>query len=291
VDILDTLGGVDVVVDCELHDTFPDLEAPAGQSDIDLLPGVHHLNAKQALWYARSRWNTNDFDRGRRQQRVLRGAFGQIKQLGLLTKVPELWEDVMETVQTDLSLDTVLWLASMAGRMDSETAIKSRFIDSTVLQGWVTSEGAEVLLPVFERTNQLIAEALAPPDTARARQGVARVEVLNGTNRPDWAILAADRLVWEGFHVAGLGQAERSDQQRTSIIDLTEATKGSPLDLLARILRVNEANVLPGDNSEGNSPSPDGPDANDYVDFRVIVGYDYQPCYKSYWRSVHSSPP
>lgn len=277
--ILDVLGGVDVVVDCELHDTFPDHDTARGASDIDLLPGVHHLEGKQALWYARSRWNTSDFDRGRRQQRVLRGALAQIKQLGLLTNLPELWEDLTQTVQTDLSLDTALWLAQVAGRLDTALAVKSRFIDQTVVRGWRTPDGAAVVLPDYERVGPLVAEALAPPDTARARQGVARVEVLNGTSWRDWAILAADRLLWEGFDVVSIGQADRTDYRQTLIQDLTDTTKGSPVSLLAGILRVNEANVVAGD-------VPD-----EALDFRVVVGYDYQPCYKSYWRAVHGVTP
>jgi LCP family protein required for cell wall assembly len=277
--MLDVLGGVDVVVDCELHDTFPDPDTTRGASDIDLLPGVHHLEGKQALWYARSRWDTSDFDRGRRQQRVLRGALAQIKQLGLLTKLPELWEDLTQTVQTDLSLDTALWLAQIGGRLDTALAVKSRFIDQTVVRSWRTPEGAAVLLPDYERIGPLIAEALAPPDTARARQGVAQVEVLNGTSWPEWAILAADRLLWEGFDVVSIGQADRTDYQQTLIEDLTDTTKGSPVNLLASILRVNEANIVAGEVSD------------DTPDFRVVVGYDYQPCYKSYWRAVHGATP
>lgn len=278
VKIVDTLGGVDVVVDCELHDTFPDPEAEEGQTDIDLLPGVHHLDGKTALWYARSRWNTNDYDRARRQQRVLRGVWAQIKQLGLLPRLPELWDELTQTVQTDLSLDNLLWLASLAGRLDADTAIKSRFIDGTVVTSWLTPEGAQVLLPDYERIGPLIIEALTPPDTNRARQGLARVEVLNGTVWPDWAVLAADRLLWEGFQVVQIGQADRADYQQTLVVDLGGTAKGSPVWWLARILRVDGSNVLSAD-----TPS-------DELDVRVIVGYDYLPCYKSYWFGVHTTP-
>lgn len=279
VKILDTLGGVDVVIDCELHDTFPDPDAPTGSTDIDLLPGVHHLAGKEALWYARSRWNTSDFDRGRRQQRVLRGALARIKQLELLPKLPELWDDLTQTVQTDLSLETALWLAGIAGRLDTATAIKSRFIDNTVVRDWRSPEGAAVLLPAYERIGTLIADVLAPPDTARARQGMARVEVLNGTTWPNWAILAADRLAWEGFDVVSIGQADRTDYGQTVVIDITETDKGSPASQLAKILKASDANILPAD----------APNAE--LDFRVIVGHNYEPCYRSYWRAVHAPTP
>jgi LCP family protein required for cell wall assembly len=277
--LIDTLGGVDVVVDCELHDTFPDPDAEEGQTDVDLMPGVHHLDGKQALWYARSRWNTNDYDRARRQQRVLRGMWTQIKQLGLLTKLPDLWDELTQTVKTDLSLENMAWLVGVAGRLDRDTAITSRFVDWAVVQSWVTPEGAQVLLPDFGRIGPLIAEALAPPDTNRAKQGFARVQVLNGTVWSDWGILAADRLLWEGFQVTTVGQADRTDYQQTLIIDHKETTKGSPVSLLARVLSVNGANIF-----SAETPSAE-------MDFAVVVGYDYQPCYKSYWYRLHAPPP
>ena len=292
VDIINTLGGVDVLVDCELHDTFPDPEAEDGASDIDLMPGVYHLEGKQALWYSRSRWNTNDFDRGRRQQRVLRGAFAKMNQLGLLPKVPELWEDLIQTVDTDVPLDTALWLAQVAGRLDTTIALKSRFIDGTVLQSWRTPEGAAVQLPNSQRIGPLIAEALAPPDTARSRQGVARVEVVNGTTWSDWGILAADRLAWEGFDVV-LAEDASGNYPQTVIVDMFEQSKGSPAQLLARILRVNETNIVPYSAAADTLPQEDKDKIQEQVDadFRVIVGYDYSPCYKSYWWNLHGPPP
>jgi LCP family protein required for cell wall assembly len=276
--LIDTLGGVDVVVDCELHDTFPDPEAEGGQTDIDLMPGVHHLEGKMALWYARSRWSTTDYDRARRQQRVLRGMWAQIKQLGLLGKVPELWEGLTQAVDTDLSLEDVLWLASVASRLDTDTAITSRFIDGTVLQPWLTPEGAQVQLPIYDLIGPLVVEALTPPETNRARQGLARVEVLNGTTWPEWGILVADRLAWEGFLVTRIGQADRVDYQSTLVLNHRGTTKGSSVYWLARILRMNWDNILPVD-----PPSEE-------VDFSVVVGYDFVPCYKSYWYNVHITP-
>ncbi len=279
IQMVDTLGGVEVVVDCPLHDTFPDPDAEEGQSDIDLEPGVHHLEGKSTLWYARSRWKSNDYDRGRRQQRVLRGVWTRIKSLGIIPRIPDLWDDVTEMVDTDLPLEQVVWLASIGSRLDTNTAIKSRFIDGTVLRPWITPDGAQVQLPVYEQIGPLLAEALAPPDTSRASQGYAKVEVLNGTTWSDWAILAADRLIWEGFEVVNIGQADRLDYQQTVIVDRSASPKGSPVNLLARILGVNRDNIVP------ETPTAEGPD------FQVIVGYDYQTCYKSYWYRVHPPPP
>ena len=51
--IVDAVGGVDIIVECPFHDTYPDPESPTGQTDIDMEPGLHHLNGKYALWYVR----------------------------------------------------------------------------------------------------------------------------------------------------------------------------------------------------------------------------------------------
>jgi hypothetical protein len=205
--------------------------------------------------------------------------WGQIKQLGLLAKIPELWDELTQTVQTDLSLENVLWLATVANRLDTVTAIKSRFIDGAVVQSWLTPEGAQVLLPDYDRIGPLIAEALAPPDTNRAKQGMASVTVFNGTAWSNWPVLVTDRLLWEGFQVIQVGPADRIDYQQTLILDQTDTTKGSPVSLLARVLGVNGTNILPAETGA------------EQADFSVIVGYDYRPCYKSYWYSVHGPPP
>ena len=75
-----------------------------------------------------------------------------------------------------------------------------------------------------------------------------------------------------------IGQADRADYQQTLVVDLEGTAKGSPVWWLARILRVNSGNVL-----SAETPS-------DEADLRVIVGYDYLPCYKSYWFGVHTTP-
>jgi hypothetical protein len=175
-------------------------------------------------------------------------------------------------------------------RLDADTGLKSRFIDGAVLQSWRTPEGAAVQLPIYERIGPLVAEALAPPDTARARQGVARVEVLNGTVWPDWVILAADRLMWEGFDVVSIGQADRTDYASTVVVDMMERTKGSPVYLLARVLRMKDANILQSKTLVDFLPPDEAVDPPE-VDFRVVVGYDYAPCYRSYLSSVNGSAP
>jgi LCP family protein required for cell wall assembly len=68
--IVDALGGIDVAVDCPLTDyrlASPKLD-PNNLSSYQrfTLPiGYHHMDGSLALWFARSRETTSDFDRNR----------------------------------------------------------------------------------------------------------------------------------------------------------------------------------------------------------------------------------
>jgi LCP family protein required for cell wall assembly len=277
--IVDTLGGVDVAVECPLSDTFPDPDSPTGQTDVDWLPGVHHLDGKHALWYARSRWSTNDFDRNRRQQQVLRGLYRQIVTLDVIPKIPQLWGVLNETVPTDLGLDELLYLGAIGSRLDMVN-VKSRFVGRGVVQSWTAPNGAYVLVPYYEALGPLVSEALAPPASARAQQRAFRVEVWNGTPYEGLGHVAAERLRWEGFEVVSVGLADGA-YLRTQILDFTTSSKGSAISRLLRLYGPNTTDVI------------SQPTQGSAVDFRVILGSDYDPCVatKSYWSPLSLPTP
>lgn len=262
--IVDTLGGVDVPVECELHDTFPNPENPEEGIDVDFTPGIQHLDGRHALWYVRSRWSTHDFDRNRRQQQVLRALYRQALDLDVLSRIPQLWGAIRGAVETDLGLDEMIYLGLVSSRL-SWTDIKSRFISSAYLTYWTSPNGAHVLLPIPGALGPVIAEALQPPAAGRANQPPFNVEVIDGTGRPGLAAVAVERLRWEGFVVTGVTPAEQA-YPRTQIVDLTTTTKGSPLWLISRLYR-RSADDIVRQPTEGSS-----------VDFRIILGSDYDPC-------------
>lgn len=262
--IVDALGGVDVAVECPLSDTFPDPGSPTGQTDVDWQPGIHHLDGKHALWYARSRWSTNDFDRNRRQQQVLRGLYHQIMTLDIIPKIPQLWGTLSQTVSTDLGLDDVLYLGSVGSRLDMVN-VKSRFVGRSAVQSWTAPNGAYVLVPYYEALGPLVSEALAPPSSARALQRAFRVEVRNATPYEGLGHVAAERLRWEGFEVVSVGPADGT-YARTQIVDFTTSSKGSAVPRLMRLYRRGSGDVI------------SQPTKNNTADFRVILGSDYDPC-------------
>ncbi len=271
--IVDTLGGVDVAVECPLSDTFPDPDSPDGQTDVDWEPGIHHLDGKRTLWYARSRWSTHDFDRHRRQQQVLRGLYHQILTLDVIPKIPQLWDVLNESVSTDLGLNDLINLANIGSQLDMAN-VKSRFVGRNVVQPWTAPNGAYVLVPYYEALGPLVEEALSPPVSARAQQRAFQVEVWNGTPYEGLGYVAAERLRWEGFEVVSVGLAD-GDYPRTQIVDFTTTAKGSAVPRLISLYNRNYGDVI------------SQPTEERAVDFRIVLGSDYDPCSatRAYWYS------
>lgn len=278
--IVDAVDGVDVVVECPFHDTYPDPESPTGQTDIDLEPGIHHLDGKFALWYVRSRWNTSDFDRHRRQQQVLLAVWQQAKSAGMLLRIPELWQVYQEYVETDLGLTELLYLGTIALRLD-ERDVHSYFIrGSQLITPWTAPNGGYVLVPDLEAVHAFVQRAMQPLTDSRMPRQAHRVVLANGTGNPAFGDVAAYRLRLEGFEVTSV--IDVPFEPRTRVIDFTTTPKGSPLPKLVSLYHLQPGDVT-------SQPTSDST-----VDFQIILGANYNPCTgtgTAYWRATPTPPP
>ncbi|CAG0936933.1 Polyisoprenyl-teichoic acid--peptidoglycan teichoic acid transferase TagT [Thermoflexales bacterium] len=277
-EMIDRVNGVDVLAHCALYDVFPDL--PAGQNDIITdtaqlstvptgtinipVPGLYNLDGKHALWFARSRYSTNDFDRSRRQQAVLRGLWSKIKEQGLVGQLPSLWNDVTQIVDTNLNVNDVAYLATFGLQLD-DARIKQRSIDRAALESFTTATGAQVLLIAPDRVPLVIGEAFTAPLSNVAAQAAAQVEVVNGSGRKNWELLATDRLTSQGFIVPRYEIAEQPIT-RTQIINYQTTNKGSRLNQLLRIFNLKADRVI-------NQPTE-----NSSIAFRLLIGPDFDTC-------------
>jgi len=70
--------------------------------------GVNHLDGQKALCYARSRYQTNDFERARRQQAVIQEIKKKALSAGVLTDFSKL-NDVLQTLGDNVRTDMELW--------------------------------------------------------------------------------------------------------------------------------------------------------------------------------------
>jgi LCP family protein required for cell wall assembly len=155
-DVVDSIGGIDVIVSEELQDSCQ--TDPSGWCVIQ--PGELHMAGNTALWYSRSRLTTSDFDRNRRAQEVVMAIFKKAVNLNMLTKVPELYGLYREYVDTDLPLTQVMSLLPMAKPLMNPDNIRRFSVSNEMVTNWITYEGAWVLMPNYYAISDMLNEAL-----------------------------------------------------------------------------------------------------------------------------------
>jgi len=261
--IVDTLGGVEVVVDCPIEDIFPDPSDPSQTIHLALEPGVVRLDGKLALLYSRSRLSTTDFDRARRQQQVLKGLWQQVRQPDILARVPQLYRDLRDAFVTDLSPDDVVRLAQVALDVEPRN-VEFLVVAPPLVENWTTPEGGAVLLlrrEEFIATLSAFLEELAQPPAPAVEPPTLIVE--NRTPYANWADVARSRAEWAGAHVVETVEAP-AEAAETRLLVYRE--RPATLEALMEALALSPAQV------ERLPPPGDAPD------MRLVVGYDFVLC-------------
>lgn len=268
--LIDRLGGVDVAVTCpytdwRLKDPGLPVDQPESWELFTVSPGVVHMDGDFALWYARARLKSSDFDRARRQQELLRAIYRKIFRLNLIPQLPGLYHQLTTIVDTDLPLDVLLRLAWLAPWIDS-AQVRSRFIGRDHVTSWLVPDTrARVLLPEPEAIRRLLDRSFEFEAAGGDHPQVfATVEVVNASAHADWGHLAAARLTYAGFrtHVA----RGRASAEATHVVDYGLADKAQR-DRLLRSLGLAEDDVR----LRADASSP-------FV-FTLVVGDDYDPCF------------
>jgi hypothetical protein len=271
--LVDSVGGVELAVDCAIQDLpLINSEVPAAayqpaDSDYWVLPvGSYAMNGSEALWYVRSRHNSSDFDRGRRQQQLLRAIWRKALAQGVLTRAPELWTQFSPYIQTSLTLEDILSLIPAALSLDPSKIEEYTLIRTYHTQPWQTPDGDFVQLPIFETMRPLLEDFYSPPTQNQLSLAGASIGVLNGTTNPAGDVVAAQRLQSDGFNAVALGPAPNSDHMDSTIVDHTGSTKGSSLSAIAEALNVRAESVTVA------------PSADRQFDFEVVIGQTYNSC-------------
>ena len=268
--IVDTLGGINVPVSCpytdwHLIDPSYDPNNADNWSLFTIQPGIDHMDGDLALWYARSRLKSSDFDRGRRQQEVLRAIFNQALSTDSLARIPQLYNDFSSTITTDLGLGDLLKLALYAPKLTNAN-IRSYYLRPPYVTAWVTPGGADVLLPNQPTLEQLLIEATTLSTAAVERQ-IVSIEVQNGTAFAGWDTLAANRLNYAGYGTH-ISPADRQDYSSTVLVDSTITQDPAERNTILNSLGLYSATVI------------SQPDPNSATRYRLILGSDYQPCFQ-----------
>ena len=136
-DFIDAIGGVTVPVTEKLaiggsHDGNGNVTAwPKAY----LKPGVQHLNGYYAMWYARSRFNTDDYSRMTRQRCLLGYVSDQTDPLAVLKAFPGIAKAAKSNIRTGIAPDALSAWAELALRVQkggiSSLAFTNKVLGST----------------------------------------------------------------------------------------------------------------------------------------------------------------
>jgi LCP family protein required for cell wall assembly len=141
--IVDALGGIDVTLD------QPFKETQQWGYEFSLPAGLNHLDGQSALYYARSRYTSDDFDRARRQQQIIFAIKDKLLNLNFISdpvKTFSILNLVRSDVKTTIGLWSVKQYLDLAHEVDfskiQHTVIST---DNLVMEG--RANNAYILLP------------------------------------------------------------------------------------------------------------------------------------------------
>jgi len=296
--VVDTLGGIEVDVPETIDDpNYPDNNY--GYDPFYIEAGHYTLDGYDALRYARTRATPgSDFSRARRQQQVLLAVRDQALRIGIIPKIPELWNTMSGAVETDLQLVDILELAQLADEIEPSN-IQSAVIGVDYTVDYIVPEtGAQVLLPLREKIKALVdgmfikTEAPEGPSQAeiealQTAQNQTRAEeiaqqaqqqqeikdfliqenggvvVQNGTNQAGLDAQTAQYLKQQGFTITQFGQADSGSDYPNTVLVVYDDSKIYTLEVLKAIFQIEDQNIRSSPNLKSD------------VDFRVIVGNDF----------------
>jgi LCP family protein required for cell wall assembly len=169
-EIVDALGGVELEVPRELHDTqYPDPKPddPHAYKTVHFDPGWQRMDGERALEYARSRMSTSDVDRAWRQQQILLAIREEVLDRNLIQEVPKLVTALKDSIETDMTLEEMLELARLVPAIDADN-LTQVVLEEPLVYSHRREDGAAVLLPRWDSINAVVAELLgasvgAPP--------------------------------------------------------------------------------------------------------------------------------
>jgi len=170
---VDALGGITIELEKPFEESFQWSNEGLEENDnwfikeiegeekwvFHVATGTNELDGQTTLYYVRSRYSTNDFDRMRRQNQVLMAIKEKALSLGVLTnpiKIFNLLDVLGKNVKTDMGLDNMNSLISLAKDIDKDY-IKKVFFDTSpeglLYDTFINEE--YVLLPVGDNFDKI----------------------------------------------------------------------------------------------------------------------------------------
>lgn len=150
--MIDALGGVEV----DVHKRVPKAGILDKKVTAYIEPGRQRLNGADALWFARSRYGSDDYERMTRQRCVMKAAMNQLDPMTVLTRYRAIAKTSPELVSTDLPQDGLAALAKLA------LASRSQPVQHLALTPPLVRTGRPNYPDIRKRVGQLVAASDNP---------------------------------------------------------------------------------------------------------------------------------
>jgi polyisoprenyl-teichoic acid--peptidoglycan teichoic acid transferase len=293
VEIIDTLGGVEVYVENTLSDRrYP---IPGREDYVDYYSRFQHLyiekgwqemDGELALKYARSRHaegiEGSDFARSRRQQKIIEAVKNELLKSENLLR-PSMMASIISKLSNNISFNLKTWEILKAWQLAKD-------IESDNIQTYVLDDGPSGLL-VASR-NQAGTYILSPRgedfteirylvdsffyekkerDPKIKNEEEAKIELKNGTWINGLASQIAIDLEKNNFEVLRISNSSKRNFEKTVIYDLSHGSKDKALKFLKESLEADIEFELPLWLEEEIRESI-GPEGEKVPDFLIILG-------------------
>ncbi len=265
---VDALGGIDVIVESSIDDElYPNKDW--GYEHFFLEEGAQHLDGETALKYARSRHGSSDFERSKRQRKVITAIQNKALSREILTspsKIKELYSLVDGHVKTDFSLREMISFAELGTTLSAEKVISFGLNnDETKPGGFLVTPdrelygGAFVLVPFLNLTNNKYERIRIFADNIFRKRWHTRdlkISIFNGTKITGLAGETAVYLERFGIPVTRVNNSDVTlEQTEIQFVDTHDNRQ------LARLLRkyfLSELVPLPVPKTEKDADPPYG---------------------------------
>ncbi len=127
--LIDDLGGINVTVLEDVRKYCPDIP-----------PGVVYMDGKKALCYMRLRLDEDETARNRRQQEIFRTVFLRLVENGNLIRVPELYQNYRDSIDSNLTREELLSRFPLALKLGDPKRIGYFQMGDKELRNWQISQ-------------------------------------------------------------------------------------------------------------------------------------------------------
>ena len=168
VDVIDAIGGVDVLVKTPFHVTVSAAVEGGPKASVNVEPGMNHLDGLESLAYARWRIGSSDYARMQRQRCLVRAAATQTDTIDLIRAYPTLLDLMRHSITTDIPIDALPDLVWAAGQIDFDNVATVGFVPPTYNSGRTP---AHYPIPNINRIRAKVREVIEQGVTAQSRSG------------------------------------------------------------------------------------------------------------------------